>query len=176
MKKRKNRMQIKALKNSFKKQLSTLDNQVAYRDGQINVLRSEADQYKNKLQLACDVIGSELDNNDLLRAMLCDAQIIDYNSEANYMQVPSRQVRYKPALLNVYPTPENITTEFIYKLGMFVRDHIEKVHFGKIYEVNHNGKRQCLFLDEQSIRNMPFNYLVSKYLPELISGLKEQCS
>ena len=169
-------MQIKAISATNKKLNAQLEIQAETNYRAIDAIRNDLAVYRDKLQMACDVIGSELDNNDLLRAMLCDAEIIDYNSEANYMQVSSRQVRYKPALLNAMPTPENITTEFIYKLGMFVREEIQNVHFGKIYEVNHNGKRQCLFLDEQSIRNMPFNYLVSNYLPELIGGLKEQCN
>lgn len=142
----------------------------------VEQLNAETEVYRSKLQMACDVIGSELDNNDLLRAMLCDAQLITYNGP-DHMQVHSRQVRMdRKTPLSAAPTPESISIEFIYKFAQFVSDHIEKVHFGKIYEVNHNGKHQCLFLDEQSIRNMPFNYLVSNYLPELIDGLKEQCN
>ena len=172
MKKHKNRMQLKALKTSIKK----LNGKVANRDGAIQVLIAEADKYKTRLQMACDVIGSELDNNDLLRAMLCDAQLITYNGP-DYMQVESRQPRFDFAVpLSVAVTPESFTLDFIYKFGQFVNEHIEKVHFGKIYEVNHNGKRKCLFLDGQSINNIPYDYLASRYLPELISGLKKQCS
>lgn len=172
MKKRKNRMQVKALHNKIKK---INEARVISETSYINIIRSEQSEtlkYKSRLQMACDCIVSELDNNDALRAALTgEPHRIKYNGP-DHMRVTKKNK--SPLSVARDLTPETMDYVFLHKFRSFLNDNYHTIDgFGKLYEVEHNGKRQCLFLDNHALRNMNKDFFMD-YMGDLIRGLKEQ--
>lgn len=174
MKLNKNRMHIKALKNTIKnnkrKNVITEANlrELFYSE------KLEKKQYKDRLQMACDCIASELDSNDALRAIFLEAKVIKYNGPDHMRVMAKERVSITRCLIEEV-TPEKMDFIFIHKFHQFLVDNYDRHSgFGKLYNVEHNGKRQCLFLDKRALLNVPSKFIIDEYLTDLVRGIKEQ--
>lgn len=174
MRKNKNRMQHKVLSNTIKQLKAREDSVKLIHDDTVRLLEHQKDKYKQRIEFACKCIVSELESNDLLAAIFSEAKLIEYNGP-DHLKVEKREHRFDCLVsIGSQVCEKTFDYEFMYKFSELIQDHREQMNFGKIYEVEHNGKRQCLFLTDQAMKNIPVDYLIVNHMKDIANGLKRQ--